>query len=106
MKKLLFGASTSIVMLGAMIAPAFAGNSGTGAEYGTQPGYDVSFANSQSCVNSLTGTTDVSADHGAFGYYGKDHNLGVKSDPTDPGANGYKTGINNSTLCGNRQGNL
>jgi hypothetical protein len=42
------------------------------------------------------------AGSGAFGYFGKDNNLGIKSDPTDPGANGQQTGLNNSALCGNR----
>jgi hypothetical protein len=46
------------------------------------------------------------AGSGAFGYFGKDNNLGIKSDPTDPGANGQQTGLNNSAVCGNRQGNL
>jgi len=46
------------------------------------------------------------AGSGAFGFFGKDNNLGVKSDPTDPGANGQQTGINNSSVCGNRHGNL
>src|SRR5437763_5890119 len=46
------------------------------------------------------------AGSGAFGFFGKDNNLGIKSDPTDPGANGHQTGINNSSVCGNRQGNL
>jgi hypothetical protein len=46
------------------------------------------------------------AGSGAFGYFGKDNNLGIKSDPTDPGANGHKTGVSNSSVCGNRQGNL
>ena len=46
------------------------------------------------------------AGSGAFGFFGKDNNLGIKSDPTDPGANGQQTGINNSSVCGNRQGNL
>jgi hypothetical protein len=46
------------------------------------------------------------AGSGAFGFFGKDMNLGIKSDPTDPGANGHQTGINNSSVCGNRQGNL
>lgn len=46
------------------------------------------------------------AGSGAFGILGKDSNLGIKSDPTDPGANGQQTGINNSSVCGNRQGNL
>jgi hypothetical protein len=39
------------------------------------------------------------AGSGAFGYFGKDNNLAG-------GANGQQTGINNSSLCGNRQGNL
>jgi hypothetical protein len=46
------------------------------------------------------------AGSGAFGYFGKDLNLGIKSDPSDPGANGTQTGLNNSAVCGNRQGNL
>ena len=45
------------------------------------------------------------AGSGAFGYLGKDANMGIKSDPSDPGANGTQTGINNSSVCGNRQSN-
>jgi hypothetical protein len=71
----------------AIPAVGIAGNSGDGSEYGTQPGYEV--ANDQT----------ECAGHGAFGAFGKDNSLAG-------GANGYQTGINNSTLCGNRQGNL
>jgi hypothetical protein len=39
------------------------------------------------------------AGSGAFGFFGKDNNLAG-------GANGEQTGINNSSVCGNRQGNL
>jgi hypothetical protein len=39
------------------------------------------------------------AGSGAFGFFGKDMNLAG-------GANGQQTGLNNSALCGNRQGNL
>lgn len=39
------------------------------------------------------------AGSGAFGYFGKGNNLAG-------GANGQQTGINNSAVCGNRQGNL
>ncbi len=39
------------------------------------------------------------AGSGAFGYFGKDLNLAG-------GANGTQTGLNNSAVCGNRQGNL
>jgi len=36
---------------------------------------------------------------GAFGFFGKDNNLAG-------GANGPLTGVSNSAVCGNRQGNL
>jgi hypothetical protein len=39
------------------------------------------------------------AGSGAFGFFGKDNNLAG-------GANGHQTGLNNSAVCGNRQGNL
>lgn len=39
------------------------------------------------------------AGSGAFGYFGKDLNMAG-------GANGVQAGINNSSVCGNRQGNL
>jgi hypothetical protein len=39
------------------------------------------------------------AGSGAFGFFGRDNNLAG-------GANGQQTGINNSAVCGNRQGNL
>ena len=81
-----------LVTLGCILALAvpaagLAGNSGDGSEYGTQPGFAVANANT------------ACAGHGAFGAFGKDNNFAG-------GANGYQTGINNSTLCGNRQGNL
>lgn len=39
------------------------------------------------------------AGSGAFGYLGKDNNEAG-------GADGQQTGLNNSAVCGNRQGNL
>jgi len=36
---------------------------------------------------------------GAFGYFGKGSSLAG-------GADGHQTGLNNSAVCGNRQGNL
>ena len=39
------------------------------------------------------------AGSGAFGFFGKDNNL-------QGGADGFQTGLNNSAVCGNRQGNL
>ena len=85
MKNYLVAAVTVCVL--ALPAIGFAGNSGDGSEYGTQPGFDVALAHTE-C-----------AGHGAFGFFGKDHNLAG-------GADGPQTGLNNSALCGNRQGNL
>jgi hypothetical protein len=56
---------------------ATAGNSGDGSEYHPQ--------------GSACGQY-----HGAFGFFGKNNNLGVKSDPADPGADGQATGAANS----------
>lgn len=42
---------------------------------------------------------DTGAGSGSFGYFGQDLNMAG-------GANGYQTGINNSSVCGNRIGNL
>ena len=68
----------AMVVVGAVIAvSAFAGNSGDGSEYHPQG-------------------SDCGQYHGAFGYFGKDNNLGIKSDPTDPGADGQATGDANS----------
>lgn len=70
---LAFGAALAVTT----IVPAFAGNSGNGSEYHPQG-------------------SDCGQYHGAFGYFGKDNNLGIKSDPTDPGADGAATGDANS----------
>jgi hypothetical protein len=67
-------------------APAFADASGDGSGYGTQPGFEVAMSHSGGC-----------AGHGAFGAFGKDHNMAG-------GANGQATGAANSSLCGNPQG--
>lgn len=79
----------TLVVVGALAVPAgaLADNSGDGSGYGTQPGFTQSNGNTP-C-----------AGHGAFGAFGKDNNFAG-------GANGEQTGLNNSTLCGNRQGNL
>jgi hypothetical protein len=76
-KKIVAGAAISATMLGGMVSIVFAGNSGTGEEYHPQ--------------GSACGQY-----HGAFGFFGKDNNLGIKSDPLDPGADGQATGDANS----------
>jgi hypothetical protein len=94
-----FGIAT---VFGALVlsSTAFAeGNSTPGIDrYNNNPGLQQATEVGAQCGSG--------AGSGAFGYFGKDLNLGIKSDPTDPGANGQQTGINNSSVCGNRQGNL
>lgn len=85
------------VLLGLLMAvvPAFAdgpGNSDPGL-----PRYLETASNPNPDAQCGTG-----AGSGSFGYFGRGLNLGIKSDPTDPGANGYQTGLNNSAVCGNR----
>lgn len=83
-----------------LVGPVFAaGNSTPGIDrYLDNPGRQQATEVGAQCESG--------AGSGAFGYFGKDNNLGVKSDPTDPGANGHQTGLNNSAVCGNRKGNL
>lgn len=83
MRKLIAG----IVFAGAVSMPAVAFADAGGTAYGDQHGFTVSNANT------------TCAGHGAFSYFGKDNSMAG-------GANGYRTGLNNAMLCGNRQGNL
>lgn len=100
MKKIIIGAAASATIFGSMAVVVLASNAGDGSGYGTQPGYTIASDNT------------ICSGHGAFGYFGKDWNLGndvsghYNNPNAGPGANGYQTGINNSALCGNRQGNL
>jgi hypothetical protein len=90
-KKILVGAAVSALMLGALAVPAFAGSAGDGSGYGTQPGFDQAHEVGAQC--------DSGAGSGAFGYFGTDLNM-------SGGVDGTQTGLNNSAVCGNRQGNL
>ena len=100
------GMATIVGALALSSAAFAAGNSTPGGisgppdygRYGSNPG--------RLQATEVGAQCDSGAGSGAFGFFGKDYNLGIKSDPTDPGANGQQTGINNSSLCGNRQGNL
>src|SRR6476469_2509061 len=72
--------------------PANPGNSTPGIErYLNNPGRQQATEVGAQCGSG--------AGSGAFGYFGKGNNLAG-------GANGYQTGLNNSAVCGNRQGNL
>lgn len=93
MKKVLFGVSASVVMLSVFAVPAFAAGNST-------PGIDRYLDNPGRVQAGEVGAQCGSgAGSGAFGYFGKDLNMAG-------GANGVQTGLNNSAVCGNRQGNL
>jgi hypothetical protein len=85
--------SASIVSVLAFAASAYAaGNSTPGLErYLDNPGRQQATEVGAQCGSG--------AGSGAFGYFGKDNNLAG-------GADGQQTGLNNSSICGNRQGNL
>lgn len=100
-KKLIAGAAISAAAFSSFAVPAFASNAGDGSDYGTMPGYTIANDNT------------VCAGHGAFDAFGKDASLGTETvhatflgSYPGPGTDGTQTGLNNSLLCGNRQGNL
>ena len=101
MKKLTIGAVVGLVILFSLALPVLAGSEGDGSGYGIQPGFEVATSNTE-C-----------AGHGSFGAFGKDASLGIQKVHATflqsfpgPGTDGTQTGLNNSGLCGNRQGNL
>lgn len=68
------------------------GNSAPGLDrYLANPGRQQATAVGAQCGSG--------AGSGAFGFFGQGNNLAG-------GANGQQTGLNNSAVCGNRQGNL
>lgn len=91
MRKLI--ACAALVVALALPAGALGqGNSEAGAErYENNPGRQQATEVGAQCGSG--------AGSGAFGYLGKENNLAG-------GTDGQQTGINNSALCGNRQGNL
>jgi hypothetical protein len=93
LKRRLVGVTASILMLGCTSIPAFAeGNSTSGLDrYLDNPGRQQATEVGAQCGSG--------AGSGAFGYFGLDNNLAG-------GADGQQTGLNNSAVCGNRQGNL
>jgi hypothetical protein len=93
------GILTAVAIVG-LSSTAFAqGNSTPGIDrYTNNPGRQQATSVGAQCGSG--------AGSGAFGFFGKDNNLGIKSDPSSPGADGQQTGLNNSAVCGNRQGNL
>jgi hypothetical protein len=62
---------------------------------GASAANDYCGASANGCAHSQENT--ICAGHGAFGAFGKDNNFAG-------GASGERTAFNNSTLCGNPQG--
>jgi hypothetical protein len=70
------------------------------AQGNSTPGIDRYLANpGRQQATEVGAQCGSGAGSGAFGFFGKDNNLAG-------GANGHQTGLNNSAVCGNRQGNL
>lgn len=67
-------------------------------------GYCVASANGCNAAQAAGAQCGSGAGSGAFGAFGTFSNIGIHD--FRGGANGTQTGLNNSALCGNRQGNL
>ncbi|MBX4215537.1 hypothetical protein KW797_01165 [Candidatus Parcubacteria bacterium] len=92
LKKTLVGAAAGAALVASAGIAFAAGNSTPGIDrYMDNPGRQQATEVGAQCGSG--------AGSGAFGYFGKDNNMAG-------GANGYQTGVNNSSVCGNRQGNL
>lgn len=87
-KKFIAVASSAAVFASAALPAFAAGNSTPGLDrYLNNPGRQQA-----TVVGAQCGTGAAS---GSFGYFGKGLNMAG-------GANGYQTGLNNSSVCGNR----
>lgn len=87
-KKIIVTTGATALMLGTMAVPAFADLD----DYLNNPGRIQAIEVGAQCGSG--------AGSGAFGYFGgHDNNLAG-------GADGTQTGLNNSAVCGSRQGNL
>ena len=84
------------VLLGAAVLGSLVGSASADIDdYNNNPGrLQATEVGAQCGMEGVSG-----AGSGAFGYFGKDNNKAG-------GADGTQTGLNNSALCGNRQGNL
>lgn len=89
MKKFIVSTAIAAVAFVSMTAPAF----------GASNDYCGSSANGCAQAAEVGAQCGSGAASGAFGAFGKDNNFAG-------GANGTQTGLNNSAVCGNRQGNL
>lgn len=94
--KILVVTAATLAALTLSTATAAADASGNGSGYCTQPGCIQLRTPGAPGSNAQNGTGAAS---GAFGAFGKNNNQAG-------GTDGYQTGLNNSGVAGNRQGNL
>jgi hypothetical protein len=88
-KIIIIGSIATLAAFGAMAAPVFAAPNN----------YCGSSANGCSAAAAAGAQCGTGASSGSFGAFGPGNNWAG-------GANGVQTGLNNSGVCGNRQGNL
>lgn len=92
-KRFIIASAATAAILGTTALPVF-------AEGNSTPGLDRYLDNlGRQQAAEVGAQCGSGAGSGAFGYFGKDLNMAG-------GANGVQTGLNNSAVCGNRQGNL
>ena len=89
-----------LILRTAILVGALAVSGVAWAQGNSEPGIDRYLNNpGRQQATEVGAQCGTGAGSGAFGFFGKDNNLAG-------GANGYQTGLNNSAVCGNRQGNL
>jgi|SRR3954470_273351 len=89
----------AVALIGAVALPT-AGFAQTTAPGNSAPGIDRYLNNpGRQQATAVGAQCGSGAGSGAFGFFGKGNNLAG-------GADGQQTGLNNSSVCGNRQGNL
>jgi len=97
MKKLIAGLAVAF----AFAVPAAASAEGPAA-WASDPSQGGAQATEE--AEAQCGRGAVSGSFGYFGEHGVRHDLGINNPGSDgkPGASGYQTGLNNSSVCGSR----
>lgn len=109
--KIFFAILLAVALLSIAI-PAFADGPTTPGN--SAPGPDRYLNNPGRIQAGIVGAqNDSGAASGTFGYLGKDNSMGTEAVHCEscgsypgPGTDGEITGLNNSSVAGNRQGNL
>lgn len=101
-RKYMAGVFSSIALVGVMAIPALAASNA----------YCGSSANGCAAAAAAEAQCGSGASSGSFGAFGKGNSLGTEKVHAEwlgsypgPGTDGTQTGLNNSGVCGNRQGN-